>query len=207
MASASGGSTTRPIQGPFLPGRSGPSSDRQFDRELDAERLDRERRASRKRAREEDNEHVEDVIGPKAVGREGALEAKRAKRENDRAFREREAEDDFGDDFLMGGDSFKSRCIHKVKYVCNADVLLQARSTGRREAEARGKISNAAGRESGGDERENHDIAFKRPSYDGHVQGPRQGTLRIMYPVDCYQKYRPCVHRSLYDCLRAPPLT
>jgi hypothetical protein len=117
MASASGGSSNRLVQGPLLPGRSGPTSDRQYDQELDAERLDRERRASRKRAREEENERIEDTIGPKAVGREGALEAKRARRENDRAFREREVENDFGDDFLMGSDSFKSRCIHRV-YVC-----------------------------------------------------------------------------------------
>jgi hypothetical protein len=112
MANTSGASSNRPVQGPLPPGRSGLSSDRQYDWELDAERLDRERRASRKRAREEESERIEDVIGPKAVGREGALEAKRARRENDRECREREAEDDFGDDFLMGGDSFKSRCTH-----------------------------------------------------------------------------------------------
>lgn len=112
MASTSGGSSNRPVQGPSRPGPSGLSSDRQHDRELDVERQDRERRASRKRAREEEHEHIEDVIGPKSVGREGALEAKRARRENDRAFREKETEADFGDDFLMGGDSFKSRCTH-----------------------------------------------------------------------------------------------
>ena len=117
MASTSGGPSNRPVQGPLRPGPSGLSSDRQHDRELDAERQDRERRASRKRAREEEHERVEDVIGPKSVGREGALEAKRARRENDRAFRERETEADFGDDFLMGGDSFKSRCTHQV-HVC-----------------------------------------------------------------------------------------
>lgn len=117
IASASGDPSNRPVQGPSLPGPSGPSSDRQYDQELDAERLDRERRASRKRAREDENERIEDVIGPKSVGREGALEAKRARRENDRAFREREVEDDFGDDFLIGSDSFKSRCIHKV-HIC-----------------------------------------------------------------------------------------
>jgi len=114
MASASGGPGNRAVQGPFLPGRSTLSSDRQYDRELDTERQDRERRASRKRAREEENDHIEDVIGPKSIGREGTLEAKRARRENDRTFREKEAEDDFGDDFLMGGDSFKSRYIHEL---------------------------------------------------------------------------------------------
>ena len=124
MANTSGGSSNRPIHGPLLPGRSGLSSDQQYDRELDAERLDRERRASRKRAREEENTRIEDMIGPKPVGREGALEAKRARRENDKVFREREAEDDFGDDFLMGGDSFKSRCIHQV-HMC---LMLTSRS-------------------------------------------------------------------------------
>src|SRR5258706_2270615 len=114
IAGTSGGPSNRPVQGPLLPGPSGLSSDRQYDRELDAELQDRERRASRKRAREEEHERIEDVIGPKSVGREGALEAKRARRENDKAFREAEAEDAFGDDFLMGGDSFKARYTHQV---------------------------------------------------------------------------------------------
>lgn len=112
MVNATGDPSNRPVQGPSLPGPSGLGNDRQYNRELDAERLDRERRASRKRAREEENERIDDVIGPKSVGREGALEAKRARRDNDRTFREREVEEDFGDDFLIGSDSFKSRCTH-----------------------------------------------------------------------------------------------
>src|SRR5260221_1092021 len=63
MASANGSSSNRRVQGPSLPGRSATSNDWQYNRELDAERLDREHKASRKRARDEENEQIEDVIG------------------------------------------------------------------------------------------------------------------------------------------------
>jgi hypothetical protein len=54
------------------------------------------------------------MVGPKEVGREGMLEKKRARREGDRAFREK------GDDgfveadektLLGGGDSFRERYV------------------------------------------------------------------------------------------------
>jgi hypothetical protein len=59
----------------------------------------------------EAKDRVEDMVGPKAVGREAMLEKKQLRRENDRTFRER------GDDGLDmdesttmgGGDSFKER--------------------------------------------------------------------------------------------------
>lgn len=49
------------------------------------------------------------MVGPKAVGREGMQEKKRARRDNDRAFREKDAEPDIDADSLMGGDSFQAR--------------------------------------------------------------------------------------------------
>jgi len=65
----------------------------------------------RKREKLEDKERVEDLVGPKEVGREGMLEKKRAKRETDKAFQE--TRDDAGlevsEDVLMGGGSFKER--------------------------------------------------------------------------------------------------
>jgi len=74
-----------------------------------------ERRAAelhrkRKRERAEDKDRVEDMVGPKEIGKAGMLEKKRVKRENDKAFREK-GDDGFietDDHTLMGGgDSFK----------------------------------------------------------------------------------------------------
>ena len=94
----------------------GPTLPSNADRVLAEEEVE-ERRASelqrkRKRERAEDKDRVEDMVGPKEIGKAGMLEKKRAKRENDKAFREK------GDDGLVeaddktlmgGGDSFKER--------------------------------------------------------------------------------------------------
>lgn len=96
------------VIGPTLPS----SSDLTLSREAESEYENAERAYKRKRDRLEANERVEDMVGPKDVGREGMLEKKRAKRENDKAFREK------GDDgfveadektLLGGGDSFRER--------------------------------------------------------------------------------------------------
>ena len=94
----------------------GPSLPSQADRVL-AEEEAEERRAAdlqrkRKRERAEDKDRVEDMVGPKEIGKAGMLEKKRVKRENDKAFREK-GDDGFveaDDKTLMGGgDSFKDR--------------------------------------------------------------------------------------------------
>jgi hypothetical protein len=80
-------------------------------KELEAEQDAEMRKYKRKRDKLEAKERIEDMVGPRPVGREGMLEKKRAKRENDRAFRER------GDDgleadestLLGGGDSFQAQ--------------------------------------------------------------------------------------------------
>ena len=106
-------SSSRPVQGPALPASSaaaGPSlSDRQWEREMEEEKQQRDQRASRKRAREEYNDRVEDAIGPRELGRERLQENKKARRENDRAFRDKDYEPDIDADALMGGDSFQAR--------------------------------------------------------------------------------------------------
>lgn len=98
------------VIGPTLPS----SSDLTLSREAASEFESTERSFKRKRDRLEAKERVEDMVGPKEVGREGMLEKKRAKREGDRAFREK------GDDgfveadektLLGGGDSFKERYV------------------------------------------------------------------------------------------------
>jgi len=94
----------------------GPSLPSQADRVL-AEEEAEERRAAeikrkRKRERAEGKDRVEDMVGPKEIGKAGMLEKKRVKRENDKAFREK-GDDGFveaDDKTLMGGgDSFRER--------------------------------------------------------------------------------------------------
>lgn len=95
------------IQGPTLPS----SSDIQLAREYTAETREEERRLKRKRDRKEDKERIEDIVGPKEVGREGMLEKKRAKRDNDRAFRDKGDEGLEADETTLmgGGDSFRQQ--------------------------------------------------------------------------------------------------
>jgi hypothetical protein len=101
-------SSTGRVLGPTLP----TSSELTLSREAASEYEAADRSYKRKRDRLEAKEKVEDMVGPKEVGREGMLEKKRAKREGDRAFREK------GDDgfveadektLLGGGDSFRER--------------------------------------------------------------------------------------------------
>ncbi|KAJ7897349.1 hypothetical protein B0H14DRAFT_2333073 [Mycena olivaceomarginata] len=106
-ADPSSSSAGRSIRGPTLPS----SADLAYARELASESAHADASLKRKRDRAEAKERVEDMVGPREVGREGALEKKRARREADRSFRER------GDDgleadegvLLGGGDSFKAQ--------------------------------------------------------------------------------------------------
>jgi hypothetical protein len=95
------------MQGPTLPS----ASDLVLAREAASEYYDDERKYKRKRDMAEAKEKVEDMVGPKEVGREGMLEKKRAKRDNDRAFREKGDEGYEADEstLLGGGDSFRER--------------------------------------------------------------------------------------------------
>lgn len=97
------------VIGPALPS----ASDLVLAREAASEHHASERDRKRKRDRAEAKDRLEDVVGPKEVGREGMLEKKRARRENDRAFREK-GEDGYEADestLLGGGDSFKDQCV------------------------------------------------------------------------------------------------
>ena len=69
------------------------------------------RRAAAKAERKEAKERVEDMVGPKEVGRAGMLEKKKVQREADRAFREK-GDDGFEVDestLMGGGDSFQAQ--------------------------------------------------------------------------------------------------
>jgi hypothetical protein len=99
-----------PTMGPALP----TSADITLARESAAEFAAVDRKNERKRQRAEERDRVEDMVGPKPVGREGQLEAKRARRESDKAFRER-GEDGFQEadegTLMGGGDDFRAAYV------------------------------------------------------------------------------------------------
>ncbi|KAI0347903.1 hypothetical protein BDW22DRAFT_1341155 [Trametopsis cervina] len=99
------------LQGPTLPSQ----SDLIMARE-DAESSHlSERDRKRKRDKLDAKDKLEEMVGPKEVGREGMLEKKRARREADRSFREK-GDDGFeaDDSTLMGGgDSFQERIARR----------------------------------------------------------------------------------------------
>lgn len=95
--------------GPIMPS----ASDLTLAREYANEQQEEERRYRRKRDKAEAKDRVEDMVGPKSVGREAMLEKKQLRRENDKAFRER-GDDGFDLDestIMGGGDSFRERSV------------------------------------------------------------------------------------------------
>jgi len=99
------------VQGPALP----PQGDRVLAREAEEEKATAEREYQRKRDRAEARDRIEDMVGPREVGRERMLEKKRERREGDRSFRERGDEGlDIDEGTLLGGgDSFKARIARR----------------------------------------------------------------------------------------------
>lgn len=92
--------------GPTLPS----TSDLAYAREIEAENRDADRKNKRKRDNRDARDRVEDAVGPKEVGREGMLEKKRARREEDKNFREGKEDAGLEVDertLLGGGDSFR----------------------------------------------------------------------------------------------------
>jgi hypothetical protein len=111
LASSSSSAPRRAVIGPTMGPTLPSASDLTLAREAAAEQEAVDRKNARKRQRAEERERIEDAVGPKPVGREGQLEAKRARREGDKAFRER------GDDgfveadegtLMGGGDDFRA---------------------------------------------------------------------------------------------------
>ncbi|KAG6919072.1 hypothetical protein DXG01_009325 [Tephrocybe rancida] len=98
---------SRRMQGPTLPS----ASDLALSRELASEQQQEERSYKRKRDKLEAKERVEEMVGPREVGREGLLEKKRARREADRSFRDKGDEGLEADEttLLGGGDSFRDQ--------------------------------------------------------------------------------------------------
>jgi hypothetical protein len=117
-------------------------------RETASEREAVEMSYKRKRERLEAKERVEDMVGPKEVGKEGMMEKKRAKREGDRAFRER-GDDGFEADegtLLGGGDSFKERWV-LVRCLRDRVDAMQGCAARRRPKAVRGEAQRWEGRQ------------------------------------------------------------
>lgn len=112
VAGSSSSSSSGRILGPTLP----TAADLQMAREDSQELAASERVAGRKRARAEERDRVEDMVGPREVGREAVLEKKRARREADKSFRDAKDDDaDLDADALMTGDSFQAACVLPVR--------------------------------------------------------------------------------------------
>ncbi|KAL0574470.1 hypothetical protein V5O48_007484 [Marasmius crinis-equi] len=107
------------MQGPTLPS----ASDMQLAKESADAFREEERKYKRKRERMEDKDRIEDMVGPKETGREGMLEKKRMKRENDRTFRERGDEGLEADESTLmgGGDSFQAQIARRDAARTRAD--------------------------------------------------------------------------------------
>ncbi|KAK0184623.1 hypothetical protein F5146DRAFT_231805 [Armillaria mellea] len=104
------GESSGRVQGPTLPS----PADLVLAREMDAEYRDEERKHKRKRERAEDKERIEDMVGPREVGREGMLEKKRARREADKCFREKGDDSvELDESALFTGDSFQARIARR----------------------------------------------------------------------------------------------
>ena len=114
--SRSGDGGNKRVQGPTLP----PQADRVLAREAAEERATAERDYQRKRDKAEARERVEDMVGPREVGRERVLEKKRERREGDRAFRDRGDEGLEVDEGTLlgagGGDSFKAEWVFPLPH-------------------------------------------------------------------------------------------
>ncbi|KAF8893728.1 hypothetical protein CPB84DRAFT_1826014 [Gymnopilus junonius] len=98
-------------RGPAMPS----AADLTLARELAREQAEEERAYKRKRDKLDTKERVEEMVGPKPVGREGQLEKKKLQRESNRAFREKGDEGlEVDESTLMGGgDSFKAQLARR----------------------------------------------------------------------------------------------
>jgi len=119
---ASGSSGSTPAKRSYGPSMPSPA-DAHFYAEEAAEATAAQASLSRKRARAEERDRLDDALGVSKsdlVGKEGQLERKRARAEGDRAFRNARSDDtgglDIQEDILMGSsaaDSFRARIAQR----------------------------------------------------------------------------------------------
>ena len=112
------------VHGPTLP----TPSDITLAHELVDTQKAEERAYKHAKNKKETKEMVEDLVGPKLVGREGMLEKKALKRDGDRAFRERGDEGLEVDEATLmgGGDSFRAMWVLSMCHlVAHFSLVLQ----------------------------------------------------------------------------------
>lgn len=129
----SSSSSSKPrVLGPSLPSH----ADRVLAEEEADERRGAELQRKRKRERAEDKDRLEDMVGPKEIGKAGMLEKKRVKRENDKAFREKGDDGMEADEktLMGGGDSFRDRCGFPDTYVDPFPKLITCPRIAQRDA-------------------------------------------------------------------------
>ena len=114
-----GGSGGGKVRGPTLP----TPSDITLARELADSQREEERSYKHAKNKKETKDRIEELVGPKPVGREGMLEKKALKREGDRAFREKGDEGLEVDDrtLMGGGDSFQAMWVLKFLVIFDTD--------------------------------------------------------------------------------------
>nr|GAT61358.1 predicted protein [Mycena chlorophos] len=129
--STSSSSRSGRVQGPTLPS----ASDLAYARDVARDAEQEERSLKRKRDKAEARDRIEDMVGPKEVGREGMLEKKRAKREADRSFRERGDEGLEADESTLLGekDSFKAQIAKRDAVKKNYEAIREAKAEAARE--------------------------------------------------------------------------
>ena len=131
-AGVGNGSRSGKVHGPLLP----TAADMTLARELvDAQRAE-ERVYKHAKNKKETRDMIEDLVGPKPVGRESMLEKKALKRDGDRAFREKGDEGlEVDEGTLMGGgDSFQAMWVSGFWWtVMWADFLYFLSRVARRE--------------------------------------------------------------------------
>ena len=195
-----GDGSIKRVQGPTLP----PQADRTLAREAAEEEATAEREYQRKRDKAEARDRVEDMVGPREVGRERMLEKKRERRDNDRAFREKGDEGlDVDERTLMGGgggDSFKAQwvlpCIthfvhsptHPMRTVSLLQGCPQRCCACEVRAEARGEDVR--------DTRAGSSDARKGQSDNGHVHANGQAEVWVTDTVGARETIDACFFLS-----------
>lgn len=135
-----GGSTSRRMQGPTLPS----ASDITLAREAEQQAQKANRVYERQRSKKDARDRIDDAVGPKEVGKEALLEKKRAKRENDRDFRDAKGDDGGGDwdegTMMGGGDSFQAKSVSSLmclRFGLLISIRLAQRDAAKKRAEER----------------------------------------------------------------------
>ena len=154
------GSGSGKVRGPTLP----TPSDITLAREQADSQRGEERAHKHAKNKKETKDRIEELVGPKPVGREGMLEKKALKREGDRAFREKGDEGLEVDDrtLMGGGDSFQAMWVLKFVVILNTDFFcrIARRDMTKRKYEQKQEEKNNSIRERSSAMKEKEKVCF-----------------------------------------------